>query len=318
MAAQRDPSTWPVHHFRAMGCEMSVRRALSAAAAARPFARVERLFVAVEQALSRFDAQSELSRLNARPGEWVRVSPLLWEVLESALAMAQETGGRFDPTLLGALEAAGYGRTFGEIAAAGAVGPSSDSHRGRFREIGRRAAPREVFLPRGVRLDLGGIAKGWTAQRAVQRLRPWGPILVDAGGDLVAGDAPPGWPGWPVAIAAPSDGARPNAPDLAQLWLRNAALATSGVDFRRWQVNGATRHHIIDPRTGRPAATDLLAVTVLDQSAVRAEAWATATIVAGRERGAAALSRGQMAALFVHHDGRALMTRAMQSHMVAG
>lgn len=279
-----DPASWPELHFRAMGCAMSVRLAARPEAAQTPLRAIADFFAAVEKRLSRFDPASELSALNRRSGEWIAVSPLLWSVVDAALVASEQTGGLFDPTLLAALEAAGYDRPFEQVAA---VQPPAAETRlpldSRIHSLERRSG-RELRLPPGVRLDLGGIAKGYTAARAVDALRHWGPCLVDAGGDLVAGDAPPGWPGWPVGVAAPADAATPQEaaePDLLLLWLANASVATSGVDYRHWWRGGRRLHHIVDPRTGQPAQTDLRTATVLDTSAVRAEAWATAALVLG-------------------------------------
>jgi thiamine biosynthesis lipoprotein len=172
---------------------------------------------------------------------------------------------------------------------------------------------RSVYLPRGVRVDLGGIAKGYTAQQAVELLRPFGPCLIDAGGDLAAGDAPDGFPGWPVAVGMPWMGEGVETADLFSSWLANGTLATSGVDYRKWQREGGYAHHLIDPATGQPAATDGLTVTVLAGDAGTAEAWATATLVAGSEAGMDALLDADLAGLMVLEDGRILATPSMDS-----
>jgi thiamine biosynthesis lipoprotein len=132
---------------------------------------------------------------------------------------------------------------------------------GRWREIELDTARQAVRLPVGVGLDLGGIAKGDTAQQALNLLAQTGPALVDAGGDLVAGLAPAGCPGWPVALSTPWREAAPTR-DLATFWLADGALATSGVDYRSWVQDGLVAHHLIDPQTGQPAETDLLTATV--------------------------------------------------------
>ncbi len=136
--------------------------------------------------------------MNARAGEWVQLSPDLWAVVHQAVQMAAETGGLFDPTLLNALEAAGYGQTFTAITEQTAVYTQTQPENGRFQEIAFDDSNRAIKLPRGVRLDLGGIGKGYTAEQAVAYLNMLGPCLVDAGGDLVAGTAPRLLPGWPV------------------------------------------------------------------------------------------------------------------------
>ena len=178
-------------------------------------------------------------------------------------------------------------------------------------------AQHAVRLPPRVRLDFGGIAKGATAQQAVAFLRQWGPCLVDAGGDLVAGDAPTGWPGWLVAIANPAATGEPES-DLAHLWLRNSALATSGIDYRRWQQGPTPRHHLIDPRTGAPAATDLLTVSVLAADATVAEAWAKAALIVGAEAGETLLQERQMAAALVDQQRRLTLTPALQPFVQRG
>src|SRR5690606_19870580 len=127
-----------------------------------------------ERCLSRFDVNSELSRVNARAGRWVGVSSLLWKVLAAALAMADETGGLFDPTVLPALEAAGYARSFDQMQADqvhGAAAPIDvQAHAtawagGRYRQVKRRRLARAIWLPPTGKLDFGGIAKGYIAQQ---------------------------------------------------------------------------------------------------------------------------------------------------------
>jgi thiamine biosynthesis lipoprotein len=301
-----------------MGCAMSVRLAVPPEVAAAPLRATVDLFAAFERVLSRFDPASELARLNRRTGEWVAVSPLLWSVVDAALAMAEETAGLFDPTLLAALEAAGYDRSFEHVAAhlgqpAGQVVPTARLA-GHTCAVERRAG-HEVRLPPGVRLDVGGIAKGYVAQQAVESLRHCGPCLVDAGGDLAAGAAPPGWPGWPVSVAAPSADPANGQPVQDQamlLWLVNGSVATSGVDYRHWMRGGRRMHHVIDPRTGLPADTDLLTATVLDTSAVRAEAWATAALVLGAAAADIWWQRQGLAGALIRQDGRLQITPALR------
>jgi thiamine biosynthesis lipoprotein len=306
--------SWPVHRFRAMGSDMAVWLDAAEATARPLLTGAETTIARAERVLSRFDNQSELSRLNARPGQWTPVSMLLWDVVIKALALAKSTGGLFDPTLLAALEAAGYTRSFSELERV-APPQSGRSKPGRWQEVELDPTRRAIRLPPRVRLDLGGIGKGHTAQRVMDWLASWGPCLVDAGGDLTAGAAPRGMPGWPVAVAAPAP-AGATASDLFHLWLAGATLATSGIDYRRWQQNGQSMHHLIDPRSGRPAATDALTVTVLAPDAVRAEGWATAALVAGRDEGLALLEKQELAAGVVDDAHHLWLTPAMTAHVV--
>ncbi len=300
------------HQFQAMGCQIQLwLDCADPDLAERLFAAVENHFAEGEKALSRFQPQSELSQLNGRTGQWVTVSPLLWDVLTEALALAELTDGLYDPALLGALEAAGYVASF-ETLAQGDQPPYSEQHvlGGQWAQVRMDPQKRAVWLPPGGRLDLGGMAKGYTAEQAVAMLSDWGPCLVDAGGDVVAGLAPVGLQGWPVAIAAP--GIEETA-DLMTLWLAESALATSGIDYRRWQHNGRLAHHVIDPRTGQPAATDLLAASVLLKQAVQAEAVATAVLVLGEQAGFAWLADRHIPALLVTQTGAVQTTPALEA-----
>lgn len=313
MKQQPHPASWQAHSFRAMGSQIVLwLDSGDAAQAAVAFAQAEALFARNERALSRFLADSELMQLNARSGQWVVVSDLLWREVTLALEMARETDGRFDPTLLNALTQAGYDQSF-ELIDSGHNGRwlEPELFYGRWREIELDTIYQAVRRPAGVQLDLGGIAKGDTAQQAVALLQPFGPCLVDAGGDLVAGAAPTGYPGWPVALSRPGVDAGGESSDLATFWLADGALATSGVDYRRWRQAGRLAHHLIDPRTGQPADTDILTATVLTPDAAVAEAWSTATLVAGIDAGIDHLLDFDLAGLVVGRDGRILATPRM-------
>ncbi|MCC6905769.1 MAG: FAD:protein FMN transferase [Anaerolineae bacterium] len=269
---------WPSYHFRAMGSAIGVWLDVDDEAGARQaFATVEGLFAEVEAALSRFRPSNELCRLNSRPGEWVPVSRTLWKVLERALDLAEMTGGLFDPTVLSAVRAAGYRDDFETLHYT--TRQPADVLRGSWQTVRLDEGRRAVLLPDGIGLDFGGIGKGYTAAWAINLLDVWGPALVDAGGDLVAGRAPRGQAGWPVTVNAPSGRDEPPGGPLAFFWLANHTVATSGVDFRRWQTDAGEAHHIIDPRTGKPVENDIRSASVLAGDATLAEALAKAALI---------------------------------------
>jgi thiamine biosynthesis lipoprotein len=116
-------------------------------------------------------------------------------------------------------------------------------------------------------------------------------------------------------VAAPSTD-HDDAPALFHLWLAHASLATSGIDYRRWLYNGRIVHHLIDPRSGYPADTDALTVSVMSRDAVQAEGWATAALVAGRDEGLALLARQGLAGAVVDWQHDLSLTPAMTSRMV--
>src|SRR5574341_2141220 len=300
---------WHAYAFRAMGSEI-VLWVDTDEYPAGTFRQGQRLFSEAEQRLSRFIPESELSRLNQRTGQWVQVSPLLYQIAETALGLAQDTDGLFDPTILHALERAGYDRSFERM--------DEENHRilpparasANIRGVRLDHAQRAIWLPHEVGLDLGGIAKSYVAQQVGNFLRSHGPCLVDAGGDIVAGDAPRGLPGWPVAIAIPAS-AQDEPENGLTLMLANNALATSGVDYRRWVHQGRKQHHIIDPRTGLPAESDLLTATVLADDASVADVWATASLINGAVIGALALTRRNLGGVLIGSNRNATITQTL-------
>jgi thiamine biosynthesis lipoprotein len=228
--------------------------------------RVRTALGAVDGALSRFRVDSELRRLEEHPGRPAQVSPLFLEVLELACRAAESTGGWFDPTVRDAVEAAGYDRSIEDIERDGPGPPRPTAGAGRWRRISFDRAAGLVTLPEGVRLDFGGIGKGFGVDYALRGLaNPGCGVLVSAGGDLAVAGPPPD-AGWYCEVAA-----TPDTPAETALLLRRGALATSGLGRRQWWRDGERLHHLIDPRTGRPGASPWRTVTVAAASCVAAE-----------------------------------------------
>lgn len=218
----------------------------------------------VDRRLTRFDEESELCRLNASGGEWRTVSPLLYEVIEHSLVAARASNGLFDPALLSLIERWGYDRDFA-LLADGADGqmrqhaPTGGDRMelgdvGLWQGIELDEAERRVRLPRGARLDVGGIAKGWAADVALERFFGAFPnVLIDVGGDMrVRGLGADGEP-WPVGIRNPRAQPSEASEHSAVVSLAHGGIACSGAIDRWWWQNGERRHHLLDPRTGRPA-----------------------------------------------------------------
>lgn len=266
------------------------------AAAEAAIAEAPAFFEEVEQALSRFRDDSDLSQLNAAAGLGPQAaSPILFEVVALALATARELDGLFDPAILPALRAAGYGPSFEQIGEALAP-PLTSRHT--WRDV--QASGGSVSLPRGAALDLGGLAKGWTVDALAERLKPLGPVMVDAGGDIRAFGPP-----WPVAIGDPF-----SKRHLAVVELKNEAIATSSVGKRRWLQDGQWRHHLIDPRTQKPSASDVHTATVLGPSARVCEVNAKVALLLGSQVGARHLEAQGLNGVLVLHDGRYVLAGA--------
>jgi thiamine biosynthesis lipoprotein len=156
-----------------------------------------------------------------------------------------------------------------------------------------------------VRFDLGGMGKGWTVDRAADLLNGDGPFLVNAGGDLYAHGRPGDERGWTVILE------HPLTPDhwMARLYVDHAGVATSTIMKRRWRCNGQTRHHLIDPRTGEPAVTDALSVTVIAQRTVTAEILAKVALILGATAGLTYLTGlAGIEGLIYRADGHILTT----------
>jgi FAD:protein FMN transferase len=239
--------------FRAMGTEIELLVDADDAECALDAAEAE--FHRLEAVLTRFRDDSELSRLN-RDGSLV-AGPDLARVVALALDGRERTGGLFDPTVHDALVGAGYDRTFSELA--DGPPPLPAPARGAVRIDGDR-----IELDPGVRLDLGGIGKGYAAERAAEILATAGDCLVNAGGDIaIRGGS------WPIGV------------EHLTLELTAGGLATTGRDRRRWLRAGREQHHLIDPTTGAPAETDVLRVTVVASDAVEAEVAAKSLFLGG-------------------------------------
>lgn len=218
------------------------------------------------------------------------------ELTGLALAARERTGGCFDPTVHDAVVAAGYDRSFERLGEHGPVAVAAPARCGGRVSVDNRTGL--IELEPGVRLDLGGIGKGYAADRACTRLAEAGPCLVNLGGDLAArGRA------WPIGVETP-DG-------TITLELEDGAIATSGRDRRRWQAGESEAHHLIDPASGRPAESDLLRVTVVARTAVEAEVLAKALFLAGEREARAEASRLGVRSVLVTADGRTLLAEGL-------
>jgi len=211
------------------------------------------------------------------------VSDLLFANIRAAKHADLLTDGIYNPLILSALTASGYNRSFEQIdgPCVTSTEPAPDWH---SIEINLKTSG--VCILAGSGLDLGGIAKGWTVSIIADELAVIGQCLVNIGGDMVGRGTPEGLPGWHVEIEVPFTGEA-----FATVYRHDQAISTSGIDYRRWQtVDGSQRHHIIDPRTGKPAVTDVLSAMVIHPSATNAEAYAKALILYGAEYGLASLN----------------------------
>ncbi len=244
--------------------------------------QVEGLFIETEAALSRFRPESELSQLN-RQGYLEHASEVLYQNVAAACQMHDLTGGIFDPTILDALETAGYDRTFEGLKDSPRLVPSRSlpDLKTFNNSIHLDQVKHRIELGKGVRLDLGGIAKGSTVDLAAKILRQNGfkSFMVSAGGDMYLEGCPPqDSRGWVVNIQNEA----PNfIGDITTIQVIDKAVATSSTTGRRWLINGQTRHHLIDPRIQQPSANGLAAVTVVASNVQMADVMAKTALILG-------------------------------------
>ena len=240
--------------------------------------RAEAWFQEIERTCSRFEPDSELSLLCARPGQPVAVSALLYQLVEYALGVADASEGAFDPTVGGRMEAHGFDRNWRTgRRARSADGPTDVS----YRDIVLDPSRRTIELGKPLLLDLGAVAKGFAVDMAVRELLPLGSFMVDAGGDVyLSGTNEDGRP-WSVGIRHP----RSEGDLIETLSVSDAAVCTSGDYDTRTSPDA---HHILDPRVGASTET-ASSVTVLAPSAMAADALATAAFVLGPSAGVALL-----------------------------
>lgn len=237
---------------------------------------LEEEVASVDAACSRFRADSELARLNAAAGPPARVGPYLAAVLRVALRSAAMTGGLVDPTIGRSLRLAGYDVTFALVRARdGARFTPRFERAPGWRSIELDADTGTVRIPAGVELDLGATAKAYAADRAARAAAAAAGcgVLVALGGDIAVGGDPPAG-GWTVGVGD-DHAARPHT----TVALAGGGLATSSVTVRRWRAGDEDLHHVIDPRTGRPASTRWRAVTVAAGTCVDANTAATAALL---------------------------------------
>lgn len=261
-----------------------------------------------DAALSRFQPESELCRLNADPRERVPASELIRRAVEAGLFAAERSGGLVDPTLVGEIEEAGYvasragmtGLPLGEaLAEAPPRRPASPRPEQRWRGFRIDDEAGEVVRPPGLRFDTGGTGKGLAADMLAASLHGYSRFIVDCGGDIRIGGADALVHPYEVFVEHPISSDRAHV-----LRLGSGGVATSGINVRIWRgPDGCYAHHLLDPASGEPAWTGLVGATALGDSALEAETLSKAALLSGPERGREILA--ERGGLLIHDSGRA-------------
>jgi FAD:protein FMN transferase len=294
--------------FRAMNTDISFAAEGTPANLAPGFEKAKQFIDESERRFTRFSEDSELSQLNRSAGTWFRVSPDMLEVILLAKHYVELTRGLFDPSILPDLRRVGYDRSMDLIRAEGlfSLPTPAPSQRTPFDGLVIRPEESLISLPPGMMLDLGGIAKGWIAEQAAAILAEYSPACgVSAGGDMYLVGLPENMDSWPVAL----DNPRNPGEILSMLNIPPGAVATSSITKRTWKQGEKQRHHLIDPRTGEPAETDWLSVTVIAAHADLCEVFAKALLIAGPREAQEIAQNADIPYLAVNREGNILGTQ---------
>lgn len=257
--------------------------------------------VKLEGIMTSYNTNSELMQLCRRAaGEPTRVSPELFEILQESVRVAKETDGAFDITVAPFINAWRTARKTGVLPTSEQIAEMRKSIGYEKLRFDARAQTVTLLAP-NMQLDLGGIGKGFAANKALGVMRMMGvkSALVAASGDIAIGDAPPGKPGWKIDIAA-LDGA-PN--EMAKrVILHNAGISTSGDTEQNVEIGGVRYSHIIDPTTGL-GMTNHIQTTIIGPNSLITDGLDTPTAILGVKRGMALIdSQPKLAALFITSD----------------
>lgn len=297
--------------FRAMGSDMLVILQSDSKSAQDVLKDVPTWFEEWEQSLSRFRLDSELSRLNRTFDQPVSVSNVLWEVFQTAVWADEFSDGLVTPTVLDAILDAGYDVSFNELSRE-QFGIMSQSAHHPLSQVIADPDSQTINLPKGVHLDFGGVAKGWAAHQTVDRLRQFGPCLMNAGGDIAVSGPQMDEGAWQIGISDPFHAGC----DFDTLLVKQGGVASSGKDRRNWKRNGLLQHHIINPNTGLPVDTDVLRVTVVAPTVMEAETASKTAFILGKERGMAWLeSQPSFSGLMVMDSGEVFITSSMTEYL---
>jgi len=261
-------------------------------------------FREIEERCTRFDESSELMQLSARVGEPVSASPILFEAIQFALLVAEETEGAFDPTVGGRMAARGFNREYRTGERIPAV--ATTHHGVTYKDIQLDSDQKTITLRRPLTLDLGAVAKGMAVDTAARELKPFRDFAIDAGGDLYLGGSNPQGQPWSVGIRHP----RRDGELIDSLLASNQAVCTSGDYERRTGVEGR-EHHIMDPHTGTSPRA-IASTTVVASGAMAADALATAAFVLGPEQGIEFLNRMGVEGLIVTQALECFETRGLR------
>lgn len=286
-----------------MGTIVTIHVVHSSDAANSAIERAFGWFHEIEERCSRFNTHSELMQLTSRPGVPVVVSSLLFEAVQFALLVAEESGGAFDPTVGHRMQARGFNREYSTGAIVEAMNASDDGVT--YRDVVLDADRSTILFLRPLTLDLGAVVKGLAVDLAARELAPFENFAIDAGGDLYLGGVNERGDPWTVGVRHP----RKDGEVIASLQVSNQAVCTSGDYERRAPASGGS--HILDARCGESSNT-VASATVVASGAMLADALSTAAFVLGPAAGVQFLDRMGVEGLIVTPQLERFETRGLR------
>lgn len=302
-------------NFGAMGTTVSVEIVLeekiSKEKAEKAIGRVREIFSENEKIFSRFDPESELSKINKNIGKEMRVSTKMLEVLGLCLKFHEICEGYFDPRVIENLEKIGYDRDFGSVDFSGRnASPKLEKIKSRLAEDLRINFPKQTVLARK-RIDTTGIAKGYTVDEAAEFLRKEGfeNFVVDAGGDMFAEGLDENQEKWKIGIEGLED-------ERIMLQLSGEGIATSGISQKRWAAGGKKYHHLINPKDPEKFSHNIKTVTVVEKKTVEADGRAKVLVLMGKEKGLKFANENKMKALFLDYRGNVYLSEGIKDYVI--
>lgn len=302
-------------NFRAMGTDISVEIVISQEQEKQvheALQRVKEIFAENEKIFSRFDDESELSKINASLNKEIAVSDKMFEVLELCVKFNTISDGYFDPRVIGVLEKIGYDKDF----------KTNDLNTEETKEIEvekfetdlqddliLNVERKTVLIHK--RIDTTGIAKGYTVDEVAQYLKNEGfqNFVVDAGGDMFAQGLNEDSENWTIGVEGAPD-------DKIVLKLQQEGIATSGISRKRWMVGDKKVHHLINPKDPENFSYNIKTVTVIDTKTVEADGRAKTLVLMGKEKGLEFANKNNIKALFLDYKGNVWLSEKIKENLV--
>lgn len=280
------------------------------------------IFTSIEKSCTRFDPTSPLMRANSDSNKWHSLPSIAIDLIKTAYEAYQLTHGVFDPRILGDLLKNGYDNNlhFDPSKVIRNVLPGnspqlSESTTRKLSDWHPEFKASEVLLGE-LPIDLGGIGKGFAVQRAMEILQDCADgVLINAGGDIAAEGFNEDGEGWHIGIENPWN---PEGDSLLVVELMDASIATSSVRLRSWLQDGRLTHHLIDPSTGSPGGSGLMAVSAIAPSTIWAEVWSKTLFLKGLSKIEEYANQHAITAAWIDESGNIVTNKAFQDQTIWG